>query len=114
MSIFTIINKATLTRKAKAILDRNIEMMRRNPHYKFRVAGYTSAAATTQYNQTLSVNRARAVKDYLIHHGGIAPDRLTTIGFGDKRPAQFEATPSHLRSQAAHANMRVLFEITVR
>lgn len=107
-------NEATLTHKGKAVLDRNIDMMRRNPHYQFRVAGYTSAAGTTQYNQTLSVERAHAVKEYLIHHGGIARDRLTTIGFGDTRPAQFEATPSDLRSHAAHANMRVLFEITVR
>lgn len=106
-------NKTSLTEKGEAVLDKNIAIMRHNPHYQFRIAGYTSAAGTTKYNQTLSEGRAQSVKDYLIHHGGIAPGRLTTIGFGDTRPAQFEATPSHLRSKAAKANMRVLFEITV-
>ncbi len=106
-------NKATLTPKGKAVLDHNIRIMQHNPGYQFRVAGYTSAAGTTKYNQALSVARAHAVKEYLMDNGGIAADRLTTIGFGDTRPAQFESRPSHLRSKAALANMRVLFEITV-
>ena len=50
------------------------------------------------------------MKDYLIRDGGIASGRLTTIEFGDTRPAEFEAIPSHVRSKAAKANMRVLFE----
>lgn len=107
-------NKATLTPKGKAVLDRNIRIMKRNPNDRFRIAGYTSAAGTTAYNQKLSVGRARSVSNYLIHHGGIAPDRLTRIGFGDTRPAEYEATPSHLDSKAAKANMRVLFEIIVK
>ncbi|MHB1513458.1 MAG: OmpA family protein [Acidiferrobacter sp.] len=107
-------NKATLTPKGKAVLDRNIQIMKNNPNDQFRIAGYTSAAGTTAYNQELSEGRARSVSNYLIHHGGIAPDRLTRIGFGDTRPAEYEANPSHLNSSAAKANMRVLFEITVK
>ena len=107
-------NKATLTPKGKAVLDRNIRIMKRNPNDQFRIAGYTSAAGTTAYNQKLSEGRARSVSNYLIHHGGIAPDRLTRIGFGDTRPAEYETTPSDLDSRAAKANMRVLFEITVK
>ena len=84
-----------------------------NPNIHVRIAGYTSAAGTTQYNQTLSERRARSVRNYLITEGGIAPNRMTTIGFGKTRPARYEATPSDTDSRAAKANMRVLFEIVV-
>jgi Outer membrane protein and related peptidoglycan-associated (lipo)proteins len=62
----------------------------------------------------LSERRAAAVKTYLIDEGGIASDRLDTIGYGETRPAVYEAKPSDLESKAAKANMRVLFEVIVQ
>jgi outer membrane protein OmpA-like peptidoglycan-associated protein len=66
------------------------------------------------YNQALSERRAKAVQEYLINEGIIAPDRLSTIGYGETNPAMYEAAPKELYSKAAKANMRVLFEITVQ
>jgi len=43
--------------------------------------GQVAEAAT---NQTLSVNRANSVRDYLVGHG-IAADRITAAGFGSDR-----------------------------
>jgi outer membrane protein OmpA-like peptidoglycan-associated protein len=38
------------------------------------------------HNQTLSENRAKAVRDYLIQRG-IASERIRTAGFGETRSA---------------------------
>ena len=40
---------------------------------------YTSAAGTVEFNQQLSENRAKSVRNYLIEKG-IAQERLTTVG----------------------------------
>jgi len=107
-------DKATLTKDGKEMLKQNIKIMKDNPDLKVRIAGYTSAAGTTAYNQDLSERRAAAVMTYLIDEGGIASDRLDTIGYGETRPAVYEAKPSDLESKAAKANMRVLFEVIVK
>ena len=107
-------DKSTLTNEAQVILKRNIQILKDNPKAKVRIAGYTSASGTEEYNQRLSERRARAVEDYLIKEGVVTPDRLAMIGYGKTRPAEYEAAPKDLYSTAAKANMRVLFEIVVK
>lgn len=107
-------DKSTLKPEAQAILKRNIQILKSNPKVKIRIAGYTSASGTEAYNQKLSERRANAVNRYLVNEGGIALDRLSTIGYGETKPAMYEAAPKQLYSEAAKANMRVLFEIAVQ
>jgi outer membrane protein OmpA-like peptidoglycan-associated protein len=107
-------DKSTLKPEAKAILKRNIQMLKDNPKAKVRIAGYTSASGTVDYNQSLSERRANAVQEYLVSEGIITPDRLSTIGYGEADPAMYEAAPKQIYSKAAKANMRVLFEIVVQ
>ncbi len=76
------------------------------------MAGYTSAKGSEDVNQELSEKRANAVRDYLIEEG-IAPERITVIGYGRTRPAVYEVTPGDIDSKEALANMRVLFEVVV-
>jgi outer membrane protein OmpA-like peptidoglycan-associated protein len=107
-------DKSTLTPKAKAILKRDIQVLKDNPNAKIRLAGYTSASGTEVYNQALSERRALAVEEYLISEGLVTRDRLSIIGYGEADPAMYEASPKQLYSKAAKANMRVLFEIIVQ
>jgi outer membrane protein OmpA-like peptidoglycan-associated protein len=107
-------DKSTLKPGARTILKRNIQLLKDNPNAHVRIAGYTSASGTEEYNQKLSERRAKAVEEYLISEGIIAPDRLTMIGYGESDPAMYEAAPKELYSKAAKANMRVLFEIVVQ
>jgi len=106
-------DQSTLKPEAQTILKRNILLLKANPKAKVRIAGYTSASGTESYNQRLSERRATAVKEYLTKEGIIAPNRLSIIGYGETRPAMYEAAPKDLYSEAAKANMRVLFEIIV-
>lgn len=107
-------DQSTLKPEAKTILKRNIQLLKDNPKTKIRIAGYTSALGTEDYNQQLSERRAEAVKAYLVEEGVIVSDRLSTIGYGDRNPAVYEAAPEELYSEAAKANMRVLFEIILQ
>ena len=107
-------DKSTLTKKAQESLKRSIQLLKDNPKAKIRIAGYTSAAGTKEYNQGLSERRAKAVYDYLTTEGLISAERLTRIGFGQTRPAMYEPIPENVYSKEAKANMRVLFEVIVK
>jgi outer membrane protein OmpA-like peptidoglycan-associated protein len=62
----------------------------------------------------VDIRKANAVKTYLVNEGIIAPDRLSTVGYGETNPAMYEAAPKEIYSKAAMANMRVLFEVIVK
>ncbi len=106
-------NQSTLTSAAKALLDKNILVLKGNPKMNVRIAGYTSAQGSEEINQKLSEQRANMVMTYLIEKG-IKAERITTIGYGRTKPALYEATPADINSPEAKANMRVLFEIVVK
>jgi outer membrane protein OmpA-like peptidoglycan-associated protein len=105
--------ESTLSQEAKMLLDKDVQAMKDNPQTEVRMAGYTSAIGSKEVNQKLSEDRANAVRDYLIEEG-IAPERITVIGYGRTRPAVYEVTPGNINSKAAMANMRVLFEVAVK
>ncbi len=52
-------DKSTLTKEAQVILKRNIQVLKENPKANARIAGYTSASGTEDYNQKLSERRGR-------------------------------------------------------
>jgi len=106
-------DKSTLSQEAKALLDKDVQGLKENPKINVRMAGYTSAEGTEEINQKLSERRATTVRDYLIEKG-IAPERITVIGYGRTRPAVYEVTTGDINSKEALANMRVLFEVVVK
>ena len=106
-------DQSRLTPATEVILRKHLQKLKANPNAKVRIAGYTSKSGSESYNQRLSEQRAEAIKQFLVTEGIASPSRLTTIGFGENQNAEYEANPALLRSEAAKANMRVLFEITV-
>ncbi len=104
--------ESILSQEAKTLLDKDVQVLKENPQTNVRMAGYTSAKGSEDVNQELSEKRANAVRDYLIEEG-IAPERITVIGYGRTRPAVYEVTPCVIDSKEALANMRVLFEVVV-
>ncbi|HJS15085.1 MAG TPA: OmpA family protein [Rheinheimera sp.] len=103
---------AELNENTKVILRQHVQTLKANPQARVRIAGYTSASGTAEYNQALSERRAQAIKAFLILEG-VDGGRFKTVGFGQTNPAEYEANPAVLRSDAAKANMRGLFEIIV-
>jgi len=103
---------AELRADTKVILRRHVATLKANPQARVRIAGYTSASGSAAYNQALSERRAESIKAFLVSEG-INANRFKTVGFGQRNPAEYEAKPSALQSDAAKANMRGLFEIIV-
>lgn len=104
-------DKSTLNKEAKDALKRNIAQLDKNPNMRMLVAGYASESGTESYNQALSERRAASVKEYLIQEKLFPAEKISTIGYGETRPALYEAAPSDIYSKAAKANMRVLLKI---
>lgn len=69
--------QAKLTQVAEALLAGD-------PAATFVVEGHTDSQGKSDDNQALSVNRANAVRDYLVQHG-IAADRVSAQGHGEDR-----------------------------
>jgi len=78
-------NTAKLNTRSNASLDKLVAIMNDNPGLKVKIEAHTSNAGDATKNQTLSENRANAVKDYLVCKG-ISADRITAEGFGGTQP----------------------------
>lgn len=76
---------AELLPAARPALNRLAEELRARPALRLRIAGHTDRLGESDKNLVLSEQRAEAVKGYLVN-AGIAAERLSTIGYGDKQP----------------------------
>jgi len=79
------VDQATLTAEARATLDAQAVWLIDNPDYNATIEGHADERGTREYNIGLSNRRAVAVQDYLVSRG-IAPGRLSAVGFGKERP----------------------------
>lgn len=67
-------------------LKRVEEILKQHPEYNLRIEGHACMIGTVEYNQRLSERRASSVKNQLVKMG-VAEKRLSTIGYGELRPA---------------------------
>ena len=79
-------DKAVIKPEGKAALDRFANELRGTPFDRIGVEGHTDRLGSNGYNQRLSENRADAVKAYLISAGGIAANKILSVGKGKSMP----------------------------
>lgn len=99
-------NKATLTSKSKANLDKLVPVFKEYPDTDIKVYGYTDAKGSDDYNLNLSNQRAAAVKAYLASKG-LNGARFVTTGMGEAEPIASNET-----DEGRALNRRVEFAIT--
>jgi len=75
-------DKATLTDRARQIIKDAADNSTRVQYTRIEVNGYTDTSGTKQYNQGLSIRRARAVQQELVRNG-VPQQAITVQGFGD-------------------------------
>ncbi|HEX9980568.1 MAG TPA: OmpA family protein [Flavobacterium sp.] len=77
--------KATFKKETFPVLQAIAAILKEFPSSRFMIEGHTDSDGSNALNQTLSENRAAAVKNYLIENG-IAADRLESAGYGETKP----------------------------
>jgi OOP family OmpA-OmpF porin len=78
-------NSAVLKTGSYEILDKAAAEIKKDPAAKFVINGHSSAEGTAAHNQSLSEDRANAVKSYLIN-AGVTSASLTAKGYGESKP----------------------------
>ena len=86
------------------------EFMTVHPQLNIVIEGHTSLIGTAAYNQTLSQQRAEAVRDLLVKRYHIAKQRIKPIGFGETRPV---IKPEQTEEDAVQ-NRRIMVELSTR
>jgi outer membrane protein OmpA-like peptidoglycan-associated protein len=84
-------NKATLTKDSEKILWRAYNAMVANPNVRVVITGHTDNVGSQESNNTLSLKRAQAVKNWLVKTG-IASNRMRTVGRGQNEPMSSNET----------------------
>jgi OOP family OmpA-OmpF porin len=88
------------------ILDEVVRLLQVNTEIKLvSIEGHTDNQGTDEYNQRLSTQRAGAVVEYIVKKG-IDRGRLTSSGYGSKKPLMTNET-----EQGRQKNRRVEFHI---
>ncbi|MES1217789.1 MAG: OmpA family protein [Bacteroidota bacterium] len=77
--------KYTLLSKSFKGLNEVVAILQENPDMNLAIDGHTDDVGNDEYNQTLSENRAAAVKEYFISKG-IAESRIVSAGHGETSP----------------------------
>jgi outer membrane protein OmpA-like peptidoglycan-associated protein len=83
---------AKIKPQSKPTLDEIADVMKTNPDWKLNVDGHTDNIGGDAFNLDLSQKRAAAVKSVLVEQYHIAPERLTTAGYGASRPVESNDT----------------------
>jgi outer membrane protein OmpA-like peptidoglycan-associated protein len=79
-------DKSTLTDTALDVIDKAAQAYRAKGGARVTATGNTDTAGSDQYNMALSLRRANAVKDQLVHDGVKAED-ISVVGLGETSPA---------------------------
>lgn len=104
-NIFFDTGKSTLKPASFPELNRVVEYLFKNQKLVIEIDGHTDNVGSIALNQSLSLNRAKAVANYLVKEG-IARTRLFAKGYGPTKPVASNKT-----SEGKALNRRVEFTV---
>ena len=104
-NIFFDYDRYTLRPESFPELDETFKFLNENPRLHIEIGGHTDNTGQDEKNKQLSLNRAKAVADYLIQKG-IDPVRLSVKGYGAALPVASNDTDA-----GRQTNRRIEFRI---
>ncbi|MDR3189070.1 MAG: OmpA family protein [Prevotellaceae bacterium] len=104
-NIFFKVSSAEISEASSMELKRVVAMLNDNPYLRIEVSGHTDNTGSAEFNYKLSMERAKAVVDYLIKER-IDAGRLTYVGYGFDQPIESNAT-----AEGRRANRRTEFKV---
>ena len=84
-------NRATISAQSRPALQSIADTLARH-QWSVSIEGHTDNVGSDAYNDDLSARRAAAVKDALVRDHAIAAARLSSAGFGERRPRESNDT----------------------
>ena len=85
------LDSTDLSTEARAILQKDVDWMKKWTTTKVMVEGHADSRGTTEYNLALGERRADGVRDYIVSLG-VATDRITIVSKGEEQPVCSEET----------------------
>jgi outer membrane protein OmpA-like peptidoglycan-associated protein len=104
-NVFFDFDKYDLRPESFVELDRVVQLLKENPKIEIEMSAHTDSYGSDDYNFTLSDNRAKSVREYIISKG-IAPEKIVSQGYGETKPVAPNDTPENRQ-----LNRRVEFKI---
>lgn len=104
-NVFFDFDKWDLRRESFIELDRVVTLLKENPSIVIEMSSHTDSKGSDEYNLTLSNNRAKSVKEYILSKG-IDASRITSQGYGETTPVASNDT-----DEGRQLNRRVEFKI---
>ncbi|MDX2250146.1 MAG: OmpA family protein [Bacteroidia bacterium] len=77
--------KSTLRPESIAELEKIVAFMQTNSQAEIELSGHTSSEGERAYNQSLSYQRVKACKEYIVAKG-VDSGRIVAVGYGPDRP----------------------------
>jgi outer membrane protein OmpA-like peptidoglycan-associated protein/tetratricopeptide (TPR) repeat protein len=84
-NIFFDFNKSTLRPASYKSLNSLLNTLKKYPIMNIEISGHTDNVGSSKYNQKLSDNRSKVVKDYLVRNG-ISSSRIAAVGKSFREP----------------------------
>jgi outer membrane protein OmpA-like peptidoglycan-associated protein len=79
-------DKAALKPEAEVALKKVAVVLSQFPESRVTIEGYTDSKGSQQFNKQLSVERAQAVKNWLVKNGNVSAASISTKGLSEQYP----------------------------
>lgn len=83
--IYFAFDRSELSSAAQTVLKKKAAYLKANPDLSAFIEGHCDERGTPEYNMALGDRRAESAKSFLVDQG-VAPQRMTTISYGEERP----------------------------
>ncbi len=110
-NVFFDFDKYNLRPESSVELDRVVAFLNEYPNIEIEMSAHTDSKGSDDYNYTLSDNRARSVREYILSKG-ITAKRIISQGYGETKPVADNANPDGSDNpDGRQLNRRVEFKI---
>jgi peptidoglycan-associated lipoprotein len=89
--VFFAYDSTELTAEARALMQKDVDWMKKWTSTKVMVEGHADSRGTNEYNLALGERRADAVRSYMVSLG-VPVDRMTIVSKGEEQPFCTEET----------------------
>jgi outer membrane protein OmpA-like peptidoglycan-associated protein len=115
LTVYFAFDNASLTPAAQAKLDQVVDMLKSSETVEsVNVVGYADPIGTSDYNQSLSQRRAKAVEEYLASRGYLDVSKVDVRALGEAAPlSQCEELPRQEKIACLWRDRRVEIELNL-